>query len=383
MTAAIAAAATKRARKPPKGAESTAANLIAGLQFVSIAQREVGEQIQTHCVLDNGWILATDGGISAGCKIEDTLQASPHTRRLSAALKKCQGSIAIVQLSNAQLRVKAGKFSATIPCVDSADMPTIYPDAKIAVLSNAIKAGFAACAPIINESAPEAYKAALLLQANTIVGCNGHLLLEYWHGIDLPPGIMIPKAAAVAIANCEKNLTGFGFTDRSATFHFEDDSFIKTALFNNDYPNFNQIIEKPSNPWPVPADFFIGLDHVLEFAENGHIFFDNNLMKSSKIESLGANYQVDGLTGGMGFNGKYLKIVQKEFIKAAFIPDDAVVFFFSDNARGMLKGLMIEKEKRFDNVGVDPKPKYFLPNADKVSKALANFDSDLDDDIPF
>lgn len=361
--------AAKRGRKA-KATESSAANLVDGLKFVSIAQKEHGEPRQTHCVMGGGWILASDGGISAGCKTEDEISAAPHTRRLLAALQKANGQISIVQLASGRLSVKGTKFSALVPCQELQDMPEIFPDPKIALLTNEIKRAFFACAALTNESAPEPYKAGVLLQANTVVGTNGHALIEYWHGIDLPPGLMIPKASAVAVANCPKNLVGFGFTDRSVTFHFEDLSFIKTQLFNDNYPDYARLLDVPSEPWPIPEDFFTAVDTITEFSDNGLLYFDNNLMRSTLNDSEGATYEVAGLVGGMGFNAKYLKAVQAEFKKAAFDPASGKALFFGEVSRGVVQGIDMPTERR-----------EAAPYAPPPARAVGGFD--IDDDIPF
>lgn len=365
--------AAKRARKS-KPTESSAANLIDGLKFISIAQKEKGEPRQTHCILGNGWIVASDGGISAGCRIEDDISAVPHTRRMMAALQKATGSISIVQLPTGRLSIKGGKFSTLVPCQDIADMPNIAPDPQIALLTNEIKKGFAACAVLANENATEPYRAGVLLQANSVVGTNGHALIEYWHGVDLPPGLMIPKASAIAVANCQKNLVGLGFTDRSVTFHFEDFSFIKTQLFNDTFPDYARLLNKECDPWPIPEDFYIAIDTIEEFSDTGLLYFDNNLMKTSRNIGEGATYEVAGLVGGMGFNHKYLKMVQPEFKKAAFNPVGQEVLFFGDVSRGIVKSINLPT-KRVEGTSQAPTPAaHLMPGS--------GFD-DIEDDIPF
>ena len=370
------ATAAKRGRKP-KAVESSALNLVEGLKFVSIAQKEKGEPRQTHCVLQNGWVVASDGAISAGCKIDDDIAAAPHTRRMIAALQKATGSISIAQLATGRLSIKGGKFSSLIPCLDIVDMPEVNPDPQIALLTNEIKRGFMACLALANENATEPFKAGVLLQANTCVGTNGHALIEYWHGIDLPPGLMIPKASANAVAHCAKNLVGFGFTDRSVTFHFEDLSFIKTQLFNDRFPDYNAFLNKDCNPWPVPEDFFTGVETLEEFSDNGLLYFDNNLMKSDRDDSEAATYQVEGLTGGMGFNSKYLKAVKAEFKKAAFDPVAQEVLFFGEVSRGIIKGIDLPAAKAEGEA--QPKPGTWTE-----SKAIGGIDGfEVEDDIAF
>lgn len=371
-------AAAKRARKPKEPAKSTVGNLIAGLEFVLVAQRENGEPRQTHCVLHDKWILASDGGLSAGCPIQDEINAVPHTRSLLKALKRAgEGQVTVVQLPSGKLSIRGGKFTAQVPCLPPDHVGIVAPDPQIALLTNDIKAAFAATFPLTNETAPEPRNAGVLLQAMTCVGTNGYALVEYWHGIDLPPNLLIPKASAKAVAECKKNLTGFGFTDRSVTFHFEDGSFLKTALFEPKYPDYQRIINVPVNPWPIPPDFFTALDVVAEFSDNHLVFFDTNVMKSSKVEGEGATYQVDGLPGGMGFNEKYLNLCRAQMERVDFQKDQ--ILFFTEHSRGIVRGVNMGQQAA-DATPVPPPP---IPPAVGPASGPGEDDDGMSDHVPY
>jgi len=336
-----------------KAAESSAANLIAALEFISIAQRDVGEPRQTFCQMADGIIFGQDGAMSAGCKIEESITAFAHTKQLLAALKKCSEQITMVQAGDGKsIKIKSGKFSASIPCYnefDKGNFPKPMPDDRVANATNALKDGLKACYPIVNESSPQPHAAGVLIQSGSVVATNGVVLVEYWHGIDLPPGILLPKAAAAAVANCPKNLTGFGFSDRSATFYFEDDSFIKSQLFECDYPNFTKLFDREFTPTPAPEDLYKGLDHVLPFSANGLIFFDADLIKSGDMGNV-ATYEVKGLPERMGFNGSFLKLIEKHFKQVQFIPSDYIAYFFNESVRGVIKGTLVKQNDIEDDI---------------------------------
>ena len=336
-----------------KAAESSAANLIAALEFISIAQRDAGEPRQTFCQMADGLIFGQDGAMSAGCKIEESITAFAHTKQLLAALKKCSDQITMVQAGDGKsIKIKSGKFSASIPCYNEFDkhnFPKPMPDDRIANVTNALKDALKACYPVVNESSPHPHAAGVLIQSGSVVSTNGVLLVEYWHGIDLPPCILLPKSAAAAIANCPKNLTGFGFSDRSATFYFEDDSFIKSQLFECKYPNFEKLFDREFTLTPAPEDLFKGLDHVLHFSPNGLVYFDADLIKSAPMGNV-ATYEVAGLPERMGFNGSFLKLIEKHFKNVEFFPKDYSAYFFNEAVRGVIKGTMIQQNDAEDDI---------------------------------
>jgi len=328
-----------RARRAAKPTEpNVAASLIAALKFVSVAQKKVGTPTQQHCAISGNWIVASNGVIMVGAKIEEDLTACPHTLQFIDALAKCGQELNITQLSENTLSVKSDKFKALIPCAGFAELELNAPDVKIAEIDDRIKAAFDCVACLTVEGAPNAVHAALLLQSGSAVATNGFALLEYWHGIDLPP-MLIPKASAVAIAKAGKPLTGFGFSGTSATFWFEDGSFIKTQLYGERYPHYGQILNVETNPWPLPDEFFKAVHAVESFSKNGIVYFDNGLLSSREVEAEATTYKIEGLPEGMGFNAKYLTTLEHAIKTAHFNKESNKLFFFGDAVRGVLMGV--------------------------------------------
>lgn len=330
--------AARRARKPkanpnPSGAQQ----LIKALQFVGMAQKATGTNYQTHCLINRQWCVAFDGVLTIGTKIEEDVTACPKTADLLAALQKCGQTVAISQLNEFVLSIRSEKFKASINCIKFEDMPLSFPDPPIAAISNELRAGFEACAWLAQEGAQDAFCACLLLQANSVVATNRAVLLEYWHGIDLPPGLLIPKAAAVALSKIGKNLSRFGYSDTSATFYFDDESFLKTQLFKDRYPQYQKIYEqRQGDVWPLPADFFAGVEAVADFSDSKFVFLRGDKIQSHEHEEQGATYDIKGIPQRMSFNHEYLRALAPHFKNVVFTQKAA--YFQNEKVRGALMG---------------------------------------------
>lgn len=333
--------AASRARKP-KATKNGAASLIEALRFIALAQQKEGTPAQTHCAIGNGCVVAFNGVFAAGHLIEDDLSACPHTMRLLDALNKCGETVSITQLDSGRLSVKSDKFRALIPCIPFDQLIDVGPDEPCAEIDDRIKAGFEMVAPVLSDTPQRAMLGAALLQAGSIVGTNGHMLLEYWHGIDLPPGLLIPKAACIAVSKAAKKLTKFGFTDNSATFFFEDDSFIKTQLFADSYPDYDCIFPEAPNPWPAPVGLFDAIRKVQSLADDKIVHFNGtsvSVMDAQRKEA--GSFDVDGLPDRMAFNMDYLFIAEESFKQVEFDTKGCRVLFFGDNVRGAIMGIKV------------------------------------------
>ena len=350
------AAAGKNKAKGP----SPAASLLAALKFVAIAQKKAGPTNVQFGHIAHNWAAASDGVLTVAHPIEEDLAACPNTLQFIDALSKVGEELSITQLTANALAVSSGAFRALVPCVGFDDVPISAPDPQCATIDYRIKTAFAAVAGLATDSAPNATYAAVLLQAGSAVATNGAALLEAWHGIDLPPGMMLPKCAAVAVAKAGPALTGFGFSASSATFYFENGAFIKTQLYGERYPNYQVVFEVEGlNPWPVPDDFYNGVRAIQSFSPNGNVFFDDGAVLSKMHKEEASTYKIEGLPERMGFSAKLLLSVEHAFKKAHFAPEANKVVFFGDNLRGVLMGL------------------------DLGSEATHNPSDNYEDDIPF
>lgn len=348
-----------RARRAKTTAVNPAASLLAALKFVAVAQKKAGTVQQQFGVISGNWAAASNGVLTVATKVEEDLSACPHTYQLIDALSKVGEELAITQLSPTSLAVVSGAFRALIPCVGFGDVGITGPDERCAVIDDRIKAAFEAVLPLATDGAQHAHLAAVLLQSGSAVATNGHVLAEYWHGIDLPP-MLIPKASAVAILKAGKALTGFGYSGPSATFWFEDDSFIKTQLFAEQFPNYQPLFNcEGLNPWPVPDEFYKAVRSIESFSRSGVVYFENGMLASNEQETEASTYKIEGLPEGMGFNAKLLLAVEHGFKNVHFDAEKNKAYFFGENLRGVLMGI------------------------DRRSETAYNAEDDQNDDIPF
>jgi hypothetical protein len=375
----------KKTRARRKAAEeiaavNPAAKLAAALKFLLPAQKKIGPTGLQFANLCGHYACASDGIRTIATPIDEDLTACPHTHQFIEALSNVGSELAITQLSAQALSVASGRFRALVACVEPNEVPISAPDACIAVIDDRIKAALAAVGVLATDGAPDAIKAAVLLQANTAVATNGFALMEYWHGIDLPPGLLIPKLSAVAIAKADKKLTGFGFSQTSATFWYEDGSFIKTQLYGETFPNYSIFFNVEGlEARPLPDEFFKAVKAMEPFSENGVLYFANGTIHSSAREAQASTFKVEGIPESMGFNAKYLLSLEDHFKLAHFDQSNRKVVFFNaeSTVRGVLMGVG-QQEKPAEETYV----KTWDGGEAAPGQVKPNF-SLMDDDIPF
>lgn len=312
--------------------------LLQALKFISVAQKEkdVIAPYQNHCILTNGFVSASNSILSAGCKVQEDLECRPQTRVLINALSNCGDTLSITQLENARLSIKSGKFSTIVPC-HAQELPKVKPDPQIALISDVLKTALSQVSHLAKDEAKTVLESAILLQAGTVIATTGFVILESWHGVDLPTCVL-PKVFVNAVCDCDTKLRGFGYSSNSVTFWFEDDSWIKSQIYAERYPDVSKVLNANCEFKPLTEGFYDAIRMVEDFAEGGKE--KGIVVLSGKgVKCKEAFYEIEGLPDGFAFKIKQLKQVEKVVKQVCFV--DNKLYVFGDNIRGVIQGVRV------------------------------------------
>lgn len=282
------------------------------------------------------WATAFNGVIAAGCPITEDIYACPNSKLIVEALSKCGEHISFTQLEH-KLSIKSDKFKAIVPCIDPTLLNIALPDNPICPITDAFKEGLSIVGTLANENAQSVHLASILMNGPSLIATNGKVVIEYWHGLNLPPGISLPKALVEPLNNTKK-LAQFGFSQSSVTFWFDDGSWIKSQLYVERWPDMGMVLNRPANAWPVSGSFWAGLEAVAGFTESGFVYFDAGVLRSHDNPSQGASYEVPGLPKGPAFPAKQLAMIRNYATRIDFLAKDCLLFF-GDNVRGAIAGV--------------------------------------------
>lgn len=324
-------------RKPRQTTSDS--QLLQSMKILSTILKDDGSILERHVLLKDHWAIAHNGILGIGEPIAEDIFAAPNGLLLREALAKCGQAFSITQHPQT-LQIQAGKFKATIPCLPPEDIQLAFPDPVIAVIDDRFKSALSTIAPLsLNEDNVVALS--VLIDKGTAIATDKKLIIQSWHGIDLPPKLVIPKALIKPLISNSKKLNGFGFSKSSCTFHYEDKSWLKSQFFAEQWPDVNIILDKKTNPHPIPDDLYTAIDALEKFSDNGYVFCDSNVLRSHEEEGVGASYEVYGLPKGPVLNIKQMKII-KPYIKTIdfFVPHHNyhTIYWYGDNVRGAIAG---------------------------------------------
>lgn len=331
------------ARPKKVKAETTDNQLLSALKFIGLIAKDIGTPSKTHVRLQSNWATASNGILALGHPIQENLYCCPQTTLLTNALSKCGQDYELTQKLE-QLTIKSGKLKAIIPCLAPELVSCcIGPDNPVAIIDNRLKEGFEIVGMSSLESnGQQIYNASILLNGSSIVGSDSKVIIEYWHGIDLPKGLPIPKNLIGPLTKSNKTLAKFGFSASSVTFWFEDGSWIKSQLYVEEWPDIAAVLNRPSQQAPVPKSFFEGLEAIKGFTDSA-VYFGAGQVRSHQDSLTGASYEVPGLLEGPIFNLKQLLMIKPyvetiDFQVAGPFTGN-MLLWYGKNCRGAISGI--------------------------------------------
>jgi hypothetical protein len=326
--------------KPKKNSQ-----LYEALAFIGVASEDRGFSSNSFCIFEDDYVKMTDGVVTAGYPVEEQIALVPNYEILKKALKQCGDTFSITELETNRISVKGGKLRVLVPCLEAEEYPGTVPDPMIAPIDDRLKHAFACVGKIADENSDQAFKASVLLEANVVTATDTKVLMQYWHGISLPPNLVVPKIFVKAVVSNKAPLVGFGWnSEKSITFWFEGGAWVKTQLYADEYPTFQQVIDVPSNQVPVMPTLFEGIEKAGEFSENGFIYLKDGFVSTNLKDNTGAQYEVEGMASNViCLNVERAKLIAPFVSTVDLTTYTDRVFFFGNNMRGVIIGAIVNE----------------------------------------
>lgn len=373
------------ARKPKKTEET---GLLAALKFVQAAQDEIGTVYQTHCRFLNHYVVGFNGVLGAGHPVQEEMPICPHTYRLINALERVGGAMSLTALDTKQLSIKSDKFRALVSCIGDGDLTYVVPDLPQWPINDEWKKAAIIASTFNTDGAQTVMAAAVVTRDQSIIGTQGTVVLEAWHGIPTPPGLIIPKGFINALAKVTKPMVRFGFSHQSFTVWFEDQSWLRTQLYQEQYPNVDLVLAytETAHPTPITKDIYEGIRAVAPFADTSMVWLGGGQVRSHETPDKGAVYEAKGAVSEVAVNAKQMLALEEYIVQIDFTGNEKVICFFGDKLRGAMAKAASDVTKHRQQA--EPQqPQYgYNPGAQAAqASTIGGFQrmAHLDDEIPF
>lgn len=319
--------------------EKPQADIIQALEFIKCAQSVKANELplKSHCRFMSNMVMAFDGNIAAGYPINEDLHGCPHTFKLSNAFKRCKDTFSITKMDQ-NIIIKSGSFRTVVPCINEASIPYAAPDPQVGIINDSLKEGLKALNPVISESGDRVINVSVLLRNNSLVATDSHIIFEYWHGIELPDGLTLPKQFVKAVCKINIPLVGVGVSPNSVTFHYENGAWLKTQIYQEKYPNVDRILDMGDYTLAeaIQPGLFEAIKTIASFADGDCFYTTESKVCSHASLDVGATYDLENTTPNLKLSHSRFLMLDSLIDKLDLTSNPSMIFFYGPRIRGAL-----------------------------------------------
>ena len=316
--------------------------MLKSLKFVqgSVAKKDFVPSL-SHFRIENGTVRGYNGMLALCSPIPFDITCAPKAEPLVKAISNCVETVQLAMTQAGRLSIRSGKFKAFVDCVDG-DTPHVQPEGEHVVIEGAaLLQAFKTVAPFIGDDASRPWSNGVLLLGQSAFATNNITLVEYWTGITVPRPLNIPRAAVREMLRINEVPESAQLTDVSITFHYSGGRWLRTQLFETQWPDLFKVLNKESNPQPVDARLFEALTNLKPFTDKmGRILFRGaGKIATHDDETEGAGYELEGFDHTGVYQIDMLNLLNGTCKSIDWSAYPSPCMFFGDRLRGAIIGM--------------------------------------------
>ena len=294
----------------------------------------------THFKIENGTVRSYNGMLSLCSPIPLDIDCAPKAEPLIKAIGHCDETVTLSLTPSGRLSVKSGSFKALIDCVQE-DTPHVKPEGEIINFDGELLLkAFQTIYPFIGTDASRPWANGILLKEQSAFATNNVTLVEYWIGANFPIHCNIPKACIKEMIRIGEAPTHAQCTENSITFHYGENTWIRSQLFSTEWPDLSAVLNNASNQTHIDNEIFIGLEKMKPFVNKmGHIYITPGLISTSRELQEGAEFVVNSLNCEGLYNIEMLMLLEGVANSIDWTTYPRPCLFMGDRLRGAIVGM--------------------------------------------
>lgn len=299
----------------------------------------------THFHIGGGRVYGFNGVLAISTPTDLAVEATPKATSFIKAIERLpEGAEVVLNLTETgKLGVKAGRFRANVEChPDSSGIVRVEPAGEYIELAPGILPVLRKLAPFIGVDASRPWAMGILLTGQSAFATNNVVLVQHWLPMAFPMPMTVPGEAIKEMIRIGIDPTAMQVEERSVTFHYPSGAWLRTALFNSDWPDLSAVLDRENNAKPFPEGFFDAVSRLDAFVEKtGRLHLRGGIVATSAHDGEGALVELDDFGGvGCHFLSQMAKL-EKVATSIDFALWPSPCLFFGDMLRGAIVGMRV------------------------------------------
>ena len=184
------------------------------------------------------------------------------------AIDACQGE-PFMNLTDVNLIIKRDKFRVQLPLADHTSFPLVTPPKVSPVLlSIEFLETLAALRPFVGEDASRPWLCSILFRDGYAYATTNPVIARVpWKGQDM----VVPVWAVDELLRINQPPIKIHIEDNAITFYYKHDTWLRTTLVNNDWPDVEQFFVKRKKPKKIPVGLKQAVERILPFCPDNRL----------------------------------------------------------------------------------------------------------------
>lgn len=317
--------------------------MLDALKFVkgAIAKKSLVPEL-SHFKIKNGVITSYNGTLSLCSPIPIDIEAAPKAVPFVKAIEACNDETVSLHMTNAnRLAIKSGNFKAFIDCLENNEVLELGPEGDYVSVGGEFIHAIRRLHPFIAEDASRQWARGILFRGQSLFATNNVCVVEHWLPFIFPIEVNVPQGAIRELLRINEEPIGVQISDKSITFHFENNRWMSTQVYTTEWPDLTSILNRKANAVPVPQGFFDAMDKLIPFADEmsrAYLFPDR--IATSPEEKTGSSVAIKAVEKECIFSMKQLLRLGSIVQKIDFSLYPAPCIFYGENIRGAIVGMV-------------------------------------------
>lgn len=290
--------------------------MLDALRFVAaaVAKKDYVPEL-THFKIQGGRVTGFNGVLALSSDIDVDLDILPHASKLLAAIRACEGTISLNMTPQGKLAVKAGAFKSFVDCLPEQPAEAMQPEGETLEPGPKFLQGIKALAPAMGIDASRPWSMGIKLQRNSMFATNNVMLVEFWHGENIPVDIVIPAMTVEELLRIGEPPTKVQVTPNSISFWFGPKRWMKSVLLEGGMWPIDRMEAILSSPDGSQVAFCEGFFEAVEklkpfLGDAGTLYLTPEAISTSKNEGEGTSIEMrTGVADLQAYNYKQLSLL--------------------------------------------------------------------------
>ena len=209
--------------------------------------------IYKYLSIKDGNIQSNNGIFAMSASIGLDAEVVPMGADFMRAINRCEDAISMSILPSGKLKIKSGKFSASINC-STGIFPRLVPEGQVFDLNLKLGEELVDLKGFLQEDNDHLWASGVLIDGQSAKATNNIVVVEKWLSKALPFKANLPVPTIKCLIDMQLEVTKVLVTGHRITFFFKDDKWLSSSLILAEWFDTDALLSAASTQEEIPQE---------------------------------------------------------------------------------------------------------------------------------